>query len=377
MSAPPCVCTGEVSCGIAGALPTPETRPCGVCGRPACLVAKCGQVRCRHVHGASMAHAVRVAERLAGPACTGKSQPAPAELAAVASGEDKPLRLLSALETTHAPTRKVGNVLKPAVLCPPLPGITSVAHVVTGYAWQRSYKGGAVVRLDRNAAYLSAAASVLVAHGPLEHTGPMNAYDPNRAGYFLVQAHPWPLRTMPHPLGRPRAEQVWVPAPTLQLLHQLAEQGRWADVEILDSYTAHGVRLTRWTDMVRDLRAQVLQAHGPNSQRYDELKTAYSQALTMMIGEDNPGTGRRWKCKTHRPDWAHTVYAQASATLWRTADRCAGLVDKPDLAPVAIVNTDEIHLPEAALTLVTRGDRAPIRLDPTGQRLGSYKVKAA
>lgn len=338
-----------------------------------------------------MAAAIRVAERLGGrpaprcefhddsqlcPACTGTPQPAAATLATVAADEDKPLRLLSALESTHAPTRKAGNVLKPAVLCPPLPGITSVVHVVTGYAWQRQHKGP-VVRLDRNAAYLSAAASVLVAHGPLEHTGPMNAYDPNRAGYFLVQAHPWPLRTMPHPLGRPRSDQVWVPAPTLQLLHQLAEQGRWADVEILDSYTAHGVRLTRWTDMVRDLRTRVLQAYGPNSTQYEQMKMAYSQALTMMIGEDNPGTGRRWKCKTHRPDWAHTVYAQASATLWRTADRCAGLVDKAELAPVAVVNTDELHLPEQALPLVTKGDRAPVRLDPTGQRLGSYKIKAA
>ena len=361
MSAPPCRCTGEVSCGIAGALPAPDTRPCGVCGQPAALVAHCGQVRCRHIH--------RPSTQVTGSASTNTT-------ASEGDPAARPLRFLTALETTHAPTRKVGNVLKPAVLCPPLPGITNVAHVVTGYAWQRKFHSR-VVQLDRNAAYLSAAASVLVAHGPLEHTGALNAYDPQRAGYFKVQAHPWQSRSMPHPLGRPRSDEVWVPAPTLQLLHQLAEQGRWADVEILDSYTAAGVRLTRWTDLVRDVRAKVLQVHGPHSEQYEQVKTAYSQALTLMIGEDNPGTGRRWKCKTHRPDWAHTVYAQASATLWRTADRCAGLADRPDLAPVAIVNTDEIHLPEQALPLVTRGDRAPIRLDPTGVRLGTYKVKAA
>lgn len=370
MSAAPCICTGETSCGITGSLPAPDSAPCGVCGKPAVLVARCGQVRCRHIHGDSIAHSVRIATGTS----TGATSAPVARVDPAPSGTGS-LRFLTALETTHAPTRKVGNVLKPAVLCPPLPGITALVHVVTGYAWRRPYKGLNVVRLDRNAAYLSAAASVLVAHGPLEHTGPLNSYDPNRAGYFKVQAHPWNMRLMPHPLGRPRSDEVWVPAPTLQLLHQLEQQGRWADVEILDSYTAQGVRLTRWTDMVRDLRAEVLRRFGPLSDQYDQVKTAYSQALTMMIGEDNPGTGRRWKCATHRPDWAHTVYAQASATLWRTADRCAALVDKPDLAPVALVNTDEIHLPEAALPLVTKGERAPIRLDPTGQKLGSYKVK--
>lgn len=362
-----CTCTGPESCGIAGVVAGPLTKPCHLCRKDAVLVTNCGMVRCRHVHP------MRATPMLTRP-----------EAAAVAAMDgpagqdtgDKPLRLLAALEGAYLPTRKVGNLMKPATLCPPLPGMVNLVRPAHGYGWQRKHKGP-VVQLDRNAAYLSAASSAVVAHGVLEHTGPLNAYNPTRAGYYLVMVMPWQhARMLPNPLGDPRTSEIWVPGPTLQLLSQLAATGMWGDVEILDSYTAAGCRLTAWTTMIRDLRSAIITKHGRGSQQYDQLKQAYSQALTLMVGVDEPGSGRRWKCKAHRPDWSHTIYAQASATLFRAAWRCTQLA--PTAGPVALVNTDELHLPEQALPQVSDagGDKsAPIRLDPAGIRLGTFKVK--
>lgn len=372
-AAPPCVCTGPQSCGLKGVWPRGAEQVCTVCGEPgACFVALCGATRCGHVHTAGdylSEHSRRVAAEAlrAGPVAVAAG-PTATELA-----DDKPIRLLKRLEGDLAPTRKVGNIFKPATLCPPLPGITGNVHVITGFAWKRPYKGR-VIRLDRNAAFLSAAASVLVAHGPLEHTGPLNVFDPNRPGYYLIDAHPWAWRHLPNPLGHPRAAQVWVPAPTVQLLVALASAGRWADVAIHDSYTARGARLTKWTDWVRDLRAGVITKDGKDSPRYDEFKVAYSKSITLMIGADDPGHGRKWECKAQRPDWAHAIHAQASASLWRAADACAAATDD---GPVALVNVDELHLPESAMALVTdiSQERCPIRLDPSGLKLGTFKVK--
>jgi hypothetical protein len=374
MSRPPCICTGPESCGVAGVWPAGQEQACSVCGVPgAAVVARCGATRCGHVHVAG--DFLTVGARRRGelpaerPGPSGYVEPGPAaEL-----DDDRPIRLLKRLEGDLAPTRKVGNIFKPATLCPPLPGITGNVHVVTGYAWKRPYKGR-VIRLDRNAAFLSAAASVLVAHGPLEHTGPLNVFDPNRPGYYLIDAHPWAWRHLPNPLHNPRAAQVWVPAPTVQLLVALSGAGRWADVEIHDSYTARGARLNKWTDWVRDQRAGVITKHGKDSPRYTEFKTAYSKSITLMIGANDPGHGRKWECKAQRPDWAHAIHAQASASLWRAADACASATDD---GPVALVNVDELHLPESAMSLVTDISQGgcPIRLDPSGLKLGTFKVK--
>lgn len=356
-----CGCTPEESCGIVAAPGEACGQRCVVCGAPALVRAACGAYRCRHVHprGALLRRHVRQ----------------PVEPVGAPGGEDRPLRLLALLEGDLIPTRKVGHALRQARLCPSLPGMTSLAHVVTGYAWQRPYKGE-VVRLDRNAAFLSSAAAVLVAHEPLEHTGPLNAFDPQRAGYYLVSAHPWQEhRRMPGPLGNRCGKPVWVPAPTLQLLHQLAEAGRWADAEILDSYTAPGVRLTAWTNHLRDLRTSIITTHGVQSKQYEQFKIAFGQAITLMIGVDTPGSGRKWKCKTHRPDWAHAIQSLCAATLWRCADACWSVCEE---GPVALVNIDELHVPAAAMPTITdvTRKRIVIKLDNSGIRLGTFKVKS-
>jgi hypothetical protein len=286
------------------------------------------------------------------------------------------VRLLDALYKDHAPRRRVGNAMKVATWRPgSLPSCVNVAHVVGGFGWKRPHKGR-VVRLDRNAAFLSAAAAVRVAHGPLEHTGPANAWDANRAGYYLIEAHPWPHKHLPNPLGQPRGERVWVPAPTVQLLTALAREGRWSDVEILDSWTAAGVDLRSWANHARDLRAQLIERYGRDSEQVADFKVAYSQAVTMMIGVDKPGTGREWpKCQIHRPDWSHAIIALASATLWRAADTVAALTDT---GPVALVNVDELHIPAESLPAVTDiTAKRYLKLDNDGIKLGHFKVKAS
>ncbi|WP_226352806.1 hypothetical protein [Pseudonocardia sp. ICBG601] len=290
-----------------------------------------------------------------------------------------PLRVLRALEEEFAPRRKdaEGRLRKP-FWRPPLPGITWAAHVISSWAWERPFSGE-VVSLDRSGAFVAAASSVLVAHGRLEHTGECE-FDSQRAGYWQVQVHPWTERgELPHPLaGHGKATELWVPTPTAALLRDLAEEGRWADLTVLDSYTAAGVRLSDWTGYVNALRKEAITTYGRDSDQYAAVKTAFGQALSLMLGTPTSGNTREWRAAAQRPDWTHTIQAQASATLWRWADDCRKLA--PELAPVALANVDELVIPADALEVVTTtprpGGRAPLQIDPDGVALGSFKAKA-
>lgn len=295
--------------------------------------------------------------------------------------EGRPLRLLSALEGPYSPRRRDENgTLRSPYWRPPLPGMTFAANVVSSWGWNRPYTGPAAV-LDRSGAFVAAASSVEVAHGALQHTGPLKEFD-GRPGYYLLDVHPWPEEdALPHPLSGfgARQAQVWVPAPTVALLRSLEREQRWPDVTVLDSYTAAPVRLRDWATYVNQLRATAIQDFGRDSDQYGEVKDAYGQALSLMLGSPTEhGAQREWRCRAQRPDWTHHIQAQASATLWRWADDCRKLA--PDLPPVALRNVDELVIPHEALTIVTTtprsGGRAPLHIDPDGLKLGSFKIKA-
>jgi hypothetical protein len=88
---------------------------------------------------------------------------------------------------------------------------------------------------------------------------------------------------------------------------------------------------------------------------------------------------RTWKHFNARADWAHAQIAQAAATMWRTADRCARLTG-PELAPVAMRNVDELVIPAAALGTVTTATlpgatRPPVSIDPATLQLGTFKIQ--
>ena len=222
------------------------------------------------------------------------------------------------------------------------------------------------------------ASSATVAHGPLTHTGPLDEFE-GLPGYYLIPVYPWREGdSLPNPLGHATGDEVWVPAPTVTRLAELVDAGRWPDVAILDSYTGPGARLTDWTRYVNALRAHAIRTYGRDSDQYAEVKIAFGQAMSLMLGSDDPGRGRSWKCKAQRPDWTHTIQAQASAMLHRWADRCRQVA--PEHAPVMLRNVDELVVPTPALDIVTTmtapGAAGPLAIDPEGIKLGTFKVKA-
>lgn len=336
---------------------------CVVCTKATYLRSRCGAWRCRADHPLPAGAVVEPEP---------EQTPAAARPPTVAQ-EPAPLRLLKLLESAeYMPRRKHhGKMIEP-YWRPELPGMTSAVHAPPGWGWRRPFDGDTLT-LDRNFAYGSAASSALVGFRQLEHTGECE-FDPNRSGYGLVQVHPWHEKAMPSPLGNARRDTAWVPWPTIQLLSQLSDAGRWADAAILDSYTSEGVRLTAWTDRIKEIRASILDRHGPLSDAYKDFKIAFGQVFGLLVGAEQPGQARKWKCRAQRPDWAHTIIAQASATLWRDADKCLRLL--PDAGPVALANTDELVIPAESFEALTEGDKPVLRIDPTGKRLGTFKVKA-
>lgn len=294
-----------------------------------------------------------------------------------ALAEGRPLMFLSALEGAFEPRRRVDGRMTRPFWRPELPGVTYAVHAVEAWGWQRPHEGPAVV-LDRSAAFLSAASSVLVAHGALDHTGPLDSFDDRRPGYYQVQVHPWYETAMPHPLLHThKRDMAWVTAPTVALLRDLEREGRWPDATILDSYTADGVRIDGWARFVNTIRAEAITVYGRDSEQYAEVKDRYSMAFQLMLGSADNGGRRRWKCGAQRPDWTQTVRAQAAANLYRWADACRKVA--PDAPPIALRNTDELVIPSAALDVVTTAARPgglpPLVIDPDGIKLGSFKVK--
>lgn len=402
---PPAACstcaTPGPSCGP-GAVVEDEL-PCALCGNPTRVRARCGTARhggdCRPGSDdtrpadptpppapAPAAEASRAAaprppgssRRSAHAAVRGDAQGAALEEFRAALAEGRPLTFLAALEGPFEPRRRVDGRMTRPFWRPELPGCTWAVHAVEAWGWTRPYAGPAVV-LDRNAAFLSAASSVLVGHGALEHTGPMDEFDDRRPGYYEVPVHPWyESDTMPHPLLHThKRETAWLTAPTVALLRDLEREGRWPGVTILNSYTADGVRIDKWAQFVNAIRAEALTRYGKDSEQYADVKDRYSMAFQLMLGSADDGGRRRWKCGAQRPDWTQTVRAQAAATMYRWADACRKVA--PDLPPVALQHTDELVIPAAALDAVTTAERPgglrPLVVDPDGIRLGSFKIK--
>lgn len=378
-------------CGYGG---TGPNRPCVCCGEPTVVRSACGAARtamCTGKRATASSSVAPVTFAAPAPVAPQQAPRAPRTTRAAGRAADQqaatnaaiagmatrqPLRLLTALEDTFAPLRTGddGRRSRP-YWRPELPGMTYSAHVVTGYSWKRPYLGEVTV-LDRSGAWVSAASSSVVAHGALSHTGPCE-FD-GRPGYYLLTVYPWPESdVMPSPIGRVRSETVWLPAPTVTLLRDLVAQGRWPDVAVLDSYTGDGVRVTEWTKHVNALRAHAINTYGRDSDQYEDVKVAFGESMSLMIGQVTDGVRRTWKSRAARPDWTHTFQSQASSTLWRWGDESRQVV--PELAPVALRNVDELVVPREAVAVLTTtlrpGGRKPLKIDPSGIALGTFKVK--
>lgn len=361
------------------------------CGEPTSIRARCGSPRTAECAGSgpesvSSAHPARRAaaggtRAVRATRTTGRKaqQATITETMIAALAEGKAPKFLDALEGAFAPLRvydDAGHRSKHHMQ-PELPGITfGGVQVVTGFAWQRPYSGRVAV-LDRSGAWLAAMSSALVAHSGLANTGEIE-YD-GMPGYYQLIAHPWyESAVMPSPIGNvTTGEPVWLPAPTVHLLRDLVRQGRWPDVDVLDSYTAPGVRLTDWTTLLKAVRAYAITTYGRDSEQYDMVKRAIGQVTSLLLGEWD-GSRRVWHCLMRRADYTHTWQSQGSSTLWRWHDACRQVA--PELPPVALQNTDELVVPYDAVEILTTtrrpGDLDPMMIDPSGIKLGSFKIKS-
>lgn len=286
------------------------------------------------------------------------------------SNDGKAVRLLQYLETTHRPiVRGMGPKRRlPATVPVPNVAIPTVTWKLPA-ATESDITNG--VRLDANAAYLSAASSVRVGLNTLERD--LQRSDGGRQpypGWYLIDAHPWHHRAIVSPLGaQRRAGRVWVAHPTLQLLRCLEEENAWPDTYVYDCWTSPvSAQLTKWTSLIRDTRAAIKTDPNAAPDVYNALKTGYAMAVELMLKGE--------KCDTYRPDWAHAIWAQHSAftvwwKAWRALNAKCGILrmTHPD---EVVVTTDGYAILQSMQHLPPK--QRPITLDPTGLQLGAYKV---
>jgi len=295
------------------------------------------------------------------------------------------LRMLAALEGDRsghgpfAPRRAKRGPWWQATM-PPI----AVDARTSAWTWERDGYSGPGVVLDRNGAWPSSTSSVTVAHGGFEDTGAVDEITGAvRPGYYLVTCYPWSETGMPHPLGHVKpGEQVWIAAPRMGLLRDLADAGRWPDTTAAGSWTGEPCRLREWAQFVGQLRQHARTVYGQGSDADEAVKVAFGQAMGLLRGswaEDSTLPRKVWKCKARRLDWAQHIEDQAAVTLWRAADECRQAAGGS--GPVALRNVDELVIPSAAFDAVTSvilpgRKRPPVRIDPTGIEFGTFKVKS-
>lgn len=173
---------------------------------------------------------------------------------------------------------------------------------------------------DAYAQFVTAAGSLTLAGGELVHqvakAGPYPV-----PGYYQVVTPPWFFSSvLPHPIGNnPQVgEPRWITAPTLQLLYEMSERHQVLDEpEILDAWTAGPSK-----DGRKDVDSgRVLMAWADRIQI--ALKQAYSNNDTVMVNavkslyKHGIGMLERPDARVYRPDWAHSIIANARSNQWR------------------------------------------------------------
>lgn len=263
------------------------------------------------------------------------------------------------------------------------PKSPAVAKHVYTPAWSfesvsKTEPGTEIIDLDVNAAFLAALISGDYAHGALEHTGawaqPSREYRPH-PGYYLITPPPWNAHGIPSPLGTVEyGDQLWVAAPTADLLLEVAADGYTAAPEFHDSYTTpENCRLRKWGERIRDDRAEVIDSIPPEITRRDDwppykaLKDGYSMAVQMFLGKDDQAA----KSPVYRPDWYHTVHAQHAASTWRKAYRAW----QAGCAPARMGSVDQVSFTITDWEDLQGMSTPPFRLDQSGKSPGSFKAK--
>jgi hypothetical protein len=288
------------------------------------------------------------------------------------------LRFLAALEGTREQAGAFAPFLRRTSprWQPERPPVIDAVRVMDGWSWEREDFTGEAVVMDRNGSWPTAVSSVRVVHGEFEHTGAIEEVTGAPApGYYKVRVYPWTEAELPSPLGTETVgEERWITGTRMHLLADLADAGRWPDASASDSWTGKAVRLSSWAHLIGECRRYALETYGRESGAYEAAKEAFGQSMGLMYGSlDGEGatTRRKWNCRSRRTDWVHAIKDQASATIWRTADKARQL----GVVPVALRNVDELLLPAGTLAAVTEGERPALRLDESGTQFGTWKVK--
>lgn len=275
-------------------------------------------------------------------------------------------RLLAMLEGDFLPTVRGRKAYKRPTAPP-----EHILRQVRTPKWNWHYQGPDMasllaqetVTLDANAAYLTSASSATVARDALQHTGPWTKYE-RHPGFYQLMIDPdaWQSTQFVSPLGEGVHREIqWLPEPTVTLLQELVRADLWPPLVIIDSYTSpEKARMTKWTDQLRTLRADIILTG--SREDYEAFKVAYSQAVQMLNGSD--------KCQIRRHDWYHAIQSQHTANIWRKAWKCV----EAGCGPVSSGRVDALTFTKEAFMASQQTQPPLLRLDQTGLTFGTFKV---
>ena len=203
---------------------------------------------------------------------------------------------------------------------------------------------------DKNGQYLAACSSVELGLGELTELAGSSAepvaFDKKLPGYWLLpidgregwHCTPWVVRAM--------------------------EQGSAGPITRAYVWRRHGRALEHWYERLREARTALLAERTPaTAAAYQAFKLTYAQVIASFAG-----TFRQHGDAAFRPDWMHTIHAQAAANL----SRAMGRMSVAGVEPVAVFK-DAVYIvsdesdPERAMA-------GSIRL---GTGLSDFKVEAA
>ncbi len=255
------------------------------------------------------------------------------------------------------------------------------------WAWRHPDHGQIdMVPLDCNGAFLAPLSGTEFARDALVQTGAISTPAVNQVlpGYYLINSAPWSDPRIVSPLGQaPMPAQVWVAAPTLQLLLELVASGSWLDITVFDSWTCDAkCRMSAWADWLKRVRILAMDTDERDQRDYPGIKPGqaaqmvkdgYSMAV-QLIGHI-PEKGKPVKSGVQRPDWHHAIRCQHKANVWR---KCWNAV-QAGLPILYMGDTDAIDIPAWGLPWLQEhapGMRhKPPQIDLTGRRLGHFKIR--
>jgi hypothetical protein len=219
--------------------------------------------------------------------------------------------------------------------------------------------------LDANRSYISSFANAVMAPWQLKQGG--RTFDKRKGGWWLCELSPWQDARMPDPAGyAPTKGPRWITTPTVALLMELAEEGVYGGVTILDSRIGDGSELLRpFCHVLRDAYAAV-DGQALDQSDADRVRTAIKnagrQTLGLLASETN---------FIYRPDWWHAGIAMDRSNRWRKMWKTGKTQNRWPLW-IDVDNVWYASDEEDPIKAAPEG----WEIDNTGMKLGHYKTKA-